>query len=91
MAIYALINKEVIPFVCAGKRVSIEFLHERTNFQIDILNRWLDVTDATLPTILQAKKLAKCLHIPFEDLYTNQEDINIKAIPSIKNYRMPEE
>lgn len=87
MAIYALINKEVIPFVCAGKKVSVEFLRERTNFQIDKLNQWLDVTDATLPTILQAKKLAKCLHIPFAGLYMNTKDINIKAIPSIKNYR----
>lgn len=87
MAIYALINKEVIPFVCAGKKVSVEFLHERTNFQIDKLNQWLDVTDASLPTILQAKKLAKCLHIPFAGLYMNTGDINIKAIPSIRNYR----
>ena len=87
MAIYALINKEVIPFVCAGKKVSVEFLHERTNFQIDKLNQWLDVTDASLPTILQANKLARCLHIPFEGLYMNTGDINIKAIPSIRNYR----
>ena len=80
MAIYALINKEVIPFVCAGKKVSVEFLHERTNFQIDKLNQWLDVTDASLPTILQAKKLAKCLHIPFAGLYMNTGDINIRKL-----------
>ena len=87
MAIYALINKEVLPFVCTGKKVSVEFLHERTNFQIDKLNQWLDVADASLPTILQAKKLAKCLHFPFAGLYMNTEDINIKAIPSIRNFR----
>lgn len=87
MAIYALINKEVLPFVCAGKKVSTEFLHNRTKFQIDKLNKWLDVADDSLPTILQAKKLAKCLHIPFAGLYMNTADINIKTIPSPKNYR----
>ena len=87
MATYALINKEVIPFICAGKKVTIEYLHNSTSFQMDKLNQWLDVTDASLPTILQAKKLAKCLHIPFAGLYMNTGDINIKTIPSIKNYR----
>ncbi len=87
MAVYALINKEVIPYICAGKKVTVEYLHNSTNLRMDKLNQWLDVTDATLPTILQAKKLAKCLHIPFAGLYMNTEDINIRAIPSIRNYR----
>lgn len=87
MVMYALINKEVIPYVCAGKRVTVEYLHNSTKFKIDKLNQWLDATDKSLPTILQAKKLAKCLHIPFAGLYMNVEDINIKKIPTIKNYR----
>ena len=87
MAIYALINKEVIPYVCSGKRVSLEYLHSSTHFQKEKLEKWLDVSDAALPTILQAKKIAKCLHIPFAGLYMNTGDININAIPSIKNYR----
>ncbi len=85
--IYALINKEVIPYVCAGKKVSVDFLHSKTDFQMDKLHKWLDVDDDSLPTILQAKKLAKCLHIPFAGLYMNTGDINIKTIPSTKNYR----
>ena len=87
MAVRALINKEVIPYICAGKKVTIEYLHNSTHFQTEKLAKWLDITDSTLPTILQAKKIAKCLHIPFAGLYMNTGDINIRAIPAIKNYR----
>lgn len=87
MAVYALINKEVIPYVCAGKKVTIEYLQNSTHFQREKLAKWLDVSDTTLPTILQAKKIAKCLHMPFAGLYMNTGDINLRAIPAIKNYR----
>lgn len=87
MAVYALINKAVIPYVCAGKRVTIEYLQNSTRFQREKLEKWLDVSDTTLPTILQAKKIAKCLHMPFAGLYMNTCDINIRAIPAIRNYR----
>ncbi len=84
---YALINKEVLPFICTGKKVSIDYLYNCTKIQKTKIEKFLDVTDTTLPTILQAKKLAKCLRIPFAGLYMNTEDINIKSIPRIKNYR----
>ncbi len=84
---YALINKEVLPFICTGKKVSIDYLYNCTKIQKTKIEKFLDVTDTTLPTILQAKKLAKCLRIPFVGLYMNTEDINIKSIPRIKNYR----
>ncbi len=87
MAVYALINKEVIPFICKGKKVTLEYLHDSTHFQTEKLTKWLDINEATLPTIPQAKKIAKCLHIPFAALYMNTGDINIKAIPAVKNYR----
>ena len=87
MAIYALINKEVIPYICAGKKVTKEYLYAATKYKLDRIDRWLDINDPTLPTILQAKKLAKCLHVPFAGLYMNTADIKIKSIPSIRNYR----
>ena len=87
MVIYALINKEVIPYVCTEKKVTKEYLYTSTKLNMDKLDRWLDINDPTLPTILQAKKLAKCLHIPFAGLYMNTVDIKIKSIPSIRNYR----
>ena len=87
MANYALINKEVIPYVCDKKRVSIEYLAERSNFSLEQITRWLDVSDPSLPTIIQAKKLAACIHIPFAALYMNTSDIKVNTIPSIKNFR----
>ena len=87
MAVYALINKEVIPYVCSGKKVTLDYLQKKTNFSIDKLNKWSDSTDATLPTITQAKKIAKSLHIPFAALYMNTTDIKIKEIPKYSNYR----
>lgn len=87
MAIYALINKDVLPFICTGKRVTKEYICNATRLKKDSIDKWLDVTAPDLPTILQAKKLAKCLHIPFAGLYMNTKDINIKSIPAIRNYR----
>ena len=87
MAIYALINKDVLPFICTGKMVTKEFICSATKLKKDSVYKWLDVTDPALPTIIQAKKLAKCLHVPFAGLYMNTKDINIKSIPAIRNYR----
>ncbi len=87
MTVYATINKEVIPYVCFGKKVTLEYLENSVKYQKSKLEKWLDVSDPSLPTILQAKKLAKCLHIPFASLYMNTNDIPIKSIPSVKNYR----
>lgn len=87
MAIYALINKEVLPFICTGIRVTKEYICSATKLKMGSLDKWLDVTDPALPTILQAKKIAKCLHIPFAGLYMDTKDINIKSIPAIRNYR----
>ena len=64
-----------------------EYICSATKLKKDSVDKWLDVTDPALPTILQAKKLAKCLHIPFAGLYMNTKDINIKSIPAIRNYR----
>ncbi len=87
MTIYALINKEVIPYICKGKKVTTEYICAKTNQKADKVDKWLDIKDPKLPTIKQAKELAKCLHIPFAGLYMNTEDININSIPSIKNFR----
>lgn len=87
MTVYALINKEVIPYVCKCKKVTNDFIYEKTKLDLKSIEKWLDVSDSSLPTILQAKKIAKCLHIPFAGLYMNTEDINVKSIPSIINNR----
>ena len=40
MAVHALINKEVIPYVCDGKKVTIEYLQNSTHFQMEKLKKW---------------------------------------------------
>lgn len=87
MAVYALINKEVIPFICTHKKVSKEYLQEKTKYAFDKLEKWLDINDPSLPTINQAKKISSILHVPFAGLYMNTCDIKIKSIPPIKNFR----
>ncbi len=87
MAVYALINKEVIPYICDKKKVTKEFICERTKLNRNNIDKWFDVSDRSLPTILQAKKIAKCLRIPFAGLYMNVDDIDVKSIPRIVNNR----
>ena len=84
---YALINKEVIPFICDRKKVTTDYLVKSTGYTLEKIEKWIDVNDPTLPTINQAKKIAKALNIPFAGLYMNTEDIKIVSIPKIKNYR----
>ncbi len=87
MAVYALINKEVIPYICDRKKVTKEFIYERTKLNRNSIDKWFDVSDRSLPTLLQAKKIAKCLRIPFAALYMNTDDIDVKSIPHIINNR----
>ncbi len=90
MIVYALINKEVIPYICDKKKVTADFLHERTQLPVSKLNAWLDIKNPLLPTINQAKKLAAVLHVPFAGLYMNTADIPVRTLPSPKNFRSME-
>lgn len=87
MIIYALINKEIIPYILVEKKVKEEYLIRKTKQPEEKIKKWLDPIDTTLPTIKQAKELAKHLHIPFAALYMNKQDIPIKKIPKLPNYR----
>lgn len=83
----ALINKETLLHICNSKQVSSQYLVTKGRFNPERLTRWMDISDSLLPTILQAKKLASCLHIPFAGLYMNPLDIPLKKIPSFRNMR----
>jgi Zn-dependent peptidase ImmA (M78 family) len=85
---YAMINKETLAHICTKKKVSNQFIINRTKFKTDKLEKWLDPTDDSLPTVNQAKCIATCLHIPFAALYMNPQDIPVREIPSIKNMRV---
>lgn len=85
--IYAQINKNTLAYIFKGKRVSKDYVASKAVVKSEKLDKWLDVADALLPTINQAKSIANCLHIPFAGLYMNPEHVKIKSIPSVKNYR----
>ncbi|MBR4435666.1 MAG: ImmA/IrrE family metallo-endopeptidase [Clostridia bacterium] len=87
MVVYALINKEVIPYICQRKKVSLDYLQTNAKVDASKLSKWFCMDDPSVPTIPEAKRIAKCLHIPFAGLYMNVDDIPIKSIPAIKNFR----
>ena len=85
--VYALINKDTLAYICREKGVSSDFIANKTKISATKLALWLTPTDSALPTIKQAKNLAKCLHIPFAGLYMNPVDIPLKKIPNVRNMR----
>ena len=85
--VYAIINKETLLHICSSKKVSTDFIINKTKLNAAKVPLWLDTTNPALPTIKQAKTLAACLHIPFAGLYMNPDDIPLKSIPNIKNLR----
>ena len=87
MANYALINKEVIPYICSKKKVSIDYLVKKTGLKQEKIEGLFDLSNESKITINQAKTIAKCLHVPFAGLYMNKEDVRIKEIPSFRNFR----
>ncbi len=85
--VYAIINKETLLHICSSKKVSTDFIINKTKLNPAKIPLWLDTTNPALPTIKQAKTLAACLHIPFAGLYMNPDDIPLKSIPNIRNLR----
>lgn len=90
----AYINKETLAFLLAQKKVSVDYLVKKigeNDGRKEQIEQWIDIKDKiTLPTINQAKTIAKALHIPFASLYANVENIkpHIHKIPDVKNRRI---
>jgi Zn-dependent peptidase ImmA (M78 family) len=87
MSSFALINKSTLSLICRTKQVTLTYIAEKTTLNEERIYRWLDISDPSLPTFVQAKKIAKCLHIPFAGLYMNPEDVPLKHLPHIRNMR----
>jgi Zn-dependent peptidase ImmA (M78 family) len=87
MAIQALINKETLYAICKAKKVTSAYIAEETKYSEDKILRWSNPSDILRPTFIQAKNIAKCLHVPFAGLYMKPADIPLKKLPSIKSYR----
>ncbi|MDP3044911.1 MAG: hypothetical protein Q8N93_05820, partial [Bacillota bacterium] len=87
MAIHALINKETLRAVCEAKKVTCAYIAKETKYEEDRIVKWSNPSDALRPTFVQAKKIAKCLHVPFAGLYMKPVDVPLRKLPTIKSYR----
>ncbi|MDR0355399.1 MAG: ImmA/IrrE family metallo-endopeptidase [Deltaproteobacteria bacterium] len=85
--IRALINKETLVFICSQIGVTTSCLASKAGLAEDKLAPWLDVKVGDLPTINQAKKMAKALKIPFAALYLNKENIPVNRLPKLRDFR----
>ena len=83
----ATINKNTLQVICQTKQVTADFIARKVGCPKEKVDKWIDPTDALFPTIVQAKKVAKCLHIPFAGLYIQPNDVPIKRIAPLQNFR----
>lgn len=85
--VYAKINKETLRFIRNMKQVSFDYIERNANFSEARISIWEDISSGQLPTINQAKELAKCYRVPFAGFYMNSSDININHLPVLINRR----
>lgn len=74
-------------FIRDKKQVSFDYIERIAKFPEAKITLWEDETSDKLPTIRQAKELAKCYRVPFAGLYMNSADINVKHLPRFINKR----
>ena len=87
MAMNALINKETLQAIYEAKRVTCAYIAKETKYEENRIVKWSNPSDALRPTFVQAKKIAKCLHVPFAGLYMKPTDVPVRKLPVIKSYR----
>ncbi len=80
--VYAKINKHSLRFIREQKCVSRDYIVQALKLKAEKFNSWEDPSCDVLPTINQAKNVAKCLRVPFAGLYMNPADILIKRPPA---------
>ena len=83
----ASINKETLGFICSQIGVSTDYLSQRTNQDESKILAWIDTTNLSLPTLIQAKSVAKILKVPFAALYMDKDKLPIKQLPKLRNLR----
>lgn len=85
--VYAKVNKETLRFIRNRKQVSFDYIERIAKFPEAKITLWEDDSSGKLPTIRQAKELAKCYRVPFAGFYMNSSDINVKHLPCLINKR----
>ena len=85
--VFAKVNKETLRFIRDKKQISFNYIERIAKLKEAQVSLWEDETSVKLPTINQAKELAKCYRVPFAGFYMNSVDINIKHLPRFVNKR----
>ena len=83
----ALINKGTLALLRETTKVSSAYLGKKVRKEGSVVLSWEDQTSDVLPTINQAKLLAKTYSVPFASLYMNPQDINLEKLPNLVNRR----
>lgn len=84
----ALINKSTLRSLCEMRKVTSNYISSKASTSQEKVELWLNPGSTELPTFLQAKKIAKYLHVPFASLYMNPQNLPPACkLPKIKNLR----
>jgi Zn-dependent peptidase ImmA (M78 family) len=83
----ALINKDTLKLICETRNVTDEYISRMTKQEAAKIEQWKDPRDPLLPTINQAKDLARCLGVPFAGLYMNPEFVPTAKLPRFLDKR----
>jgi len=83
----ALINKDTLKLICNTRNVTTEYISRITKHEAVKIERWMSPQDPLLPTIRQAKDLARCLGIPFAGLYLDPESVPTAKLPKLLDKR----
>ena len=83
----ALINKKTLSLIIKATKVSYSYLEKENKQAKEKIMLWADINSKVYPTIIQAKKLANTLHVPFAGLYLKGKYLPTKKIPNLKNFR----
>lgn len=83
----ALINKATLKLICDTRNVTAEYISRVTKCKAGSIEKWKDPQNPLLPTIRQAKAIARCLNVPFAGLYMMPQFVPVEKLPKWLNKR----
>jgi Zn-dependent peptidase ImmA (M78 family) len=90
MAERAYIDKSVLKKLREQKKVSFGYIEKTTGFLQAIIEKWENDTltdEKSFPTIVQAKKLARCYRVPFAAFFMSEANLPTGTLPNMVNKR----
>lgn len=84
----AYINKSTLKTICDNMGVQHTYIADAVKCKPAAkVNDWMNESSSSLPTFNQAKKIAKCLKVPFAGLYMNPDDVRKIKVPQLTSRR----